>query len=70
MQAGIPTTTIRYLGTIHDFMMLNLITATPAARGAIAQVSTIFVNYLQKLPFVTYGYLLFCIKFVEIEKYY
>jgi acetyl esterase/lipase len=23
MQAGVPTTAIRYLGTIHDFMMLN-----------------------------------------------
>jgi len=41
MQAGVPTTAIRYLGTIHDFMMLNLITDTPAARGAIAQVSNI-----------------------------
>ena len=39
MQAGVPTTATRYLGTIHDFMMLNPITDTPAARGAIAQVS-------------------------------
>jgi len=41
MQAGVPTTVTRYLGTIHDFMMLNPITDTPAARGAIAQVSNI-----------------------------
>ena len=39
MQAGVPTTATRYLGTIHDFMMLNPITDTPAARGAIDQVS-------------------------------
>jgi hypothetical protein len=45
MQAGIPTIAIRYLGTIHDFMMLILINATPAARGAIAHVS----NTLQEI---------------------
>jgi acetyl esterase len=39
MQVGVPTTVIRYLGTIHDFMMLNPISDTPAARGAIDQVS-------------------------------
>ena len=39
MQAGVPTTATRYLGTIHDFMMLNPITDTPPARGAIDQVS-------------------------------
>jgi acetyl esterase len=37
MQTGVPTTATRYLGTIHDFMMLNPITDTPAARGAIDQ---------------------------------
>ena len=35
MQAGVQTTANRYLGTIHDFMMLNPITETPAARDAI-----------------------------------
>ena len=39
MQAGVPTTANRYLGTIHDFVMLNAITDTPAARGAIDQAS-------------------------------
>lgn len=39
MQAGVPTTATRYLGTIHDFVMLNAITDTPAARGAIDQAS-------------------------------
>ncbi|MFB5599871.1 MAG: alpha/beta hydrolase [Nitrososphaeraceae archaeon] len=41
MQAGVPTTATRYLGTIHDFVMLNAITDTPAARGAIDQASQI-----------------------------
>ncbi len=39
MQAGVTTTATRYLGTIHDFVMLNPITNTPAARGAIEQAS-------------------------------
>src|SRR5919112_4166631 len=39
MQAGVPTTATRYLGAIHDFMMLNPISDTPAARGAIDQAS-------------------------------
>jgi acetyl esterase len=29
----------RYLGTIHDFVMLNAIADTPAARGAITQAT-------------------------------
>jgi hypothetical protein len=39
MQADVTTTATRYLCTIHDFIMLNPITDTPAARGAIAQAS-------------------------------
>jgi acetyl esterase len=39
MQAGVKTTATRYLGTIHDFVMLNPITDTPAVRGAIDQAS-------------------------------
>jgi acetyl esterase len=35
--AGVRVTAVRYLGTIHDFMMLNAITETPAPRAAIAQ---------------------------------
>lgn len=37
--AGVRVTATRYLGTIHDFVMLNAITDTPAARGAIAQAN-------------------------------
>jgi len=39
MVAGVEVVATRYLGTIHDFMMLNPITQTPAPREAIAQVT-------------------------------
>ncbi|MGB9649485.1 MAG: alpha/beta hydrolase [Stellaceae bacterium] len=35
--AGVRVTSTRYNGTIHDFVMLNPLADTPAARGAIAQ---------------------------------
>jgi acetyl esterase len=36
-EANVRVTCVRYLGTIHDFVMLNAIADTPAARAAIAQ---------------------------------
>jgi acetyl esterase len=39
MQAGVPVTATRYLGTMHDFVMLNGLTHTPAARAAIAHAN-------------------------------
>jgi acetyl esterase len=39
MQAGVSVTSTRYLGTIHDFMMLNPIADTPAVLGAVDQAS-------------------------------
>ncbi|GAA1294814.1 alpha/beta hydrolase [Pseudonocardia aurantiaca] len=36
-QAGVPTTTVRYNGIIHDFMMLNPVRETRAATAAIEQ---------------------------------
>jgi acetyl esterase len=36
-KAGVRVTSTRYLGTIHDFVLLNAISDTPAARGAVAQ---------------------------------
>jgi alpha/beta hydrolase fold len=39
MAAGVPVAATRYLGAIHDFVMLNPITGTPPARAAIAQVN-------------------------------
>lgn len=37
--AGVRVTSVRYNGTIHDFVMLNGLALTPAARGAIGQAS-------------------------------
>jgi acetyl esterase len=46
MTAGVRVLATRYLGTIHDFMLLNPITQTPASRGAIAQASIILRQVL------------------------
>jgi acetyl esterase len=35
-QAGVSVSAVRYLGTMHDFVMLNAITDAPAPRSAIA----------------------------------
>lgn len=37
MQAGVTVAATRYNGTIHDFVMLNALAETPAARAAVAQ---------------------------------
>jgi acetyl esterase/lipase len=37
VQAGVPTTSIRYNGIIHDFMMLNPVRATQASTAAVEQ---------------------------------
>jgi acetyl esterase len=39
-------TAVRYHGTIHDFVMLNPITNTPAPRGAIGQASYVLKKVL------------------------
>lgn len=39
MQAKVPTSATRFLGTIHVFVTLNAIADTPAARGAIEHAS-------------------------------
>jgi acetyl esterase len=39
-QAGVPVTARRYGRTIHDFVMLNALAETPAARGAVSQAVT------------------------------
>lgn len=38
-EAGVDVTQVRYLGTIHDFVMLNGLAETPATRAAIAQAN-------------------------------
>ncbi|HEY3274788.1 MAG TPA: alpha/beta hydrolase [Methanocella sp.] len=35
ISAGVPTTAVRFLGTIHDLVMLNALADTPAAKSAV-----------------------------------
>ena len=44
-EAGVEVTSLRFNGTIHDFMMLNALSSTPAARGAVGQA----IGYLRKM---------------------
>jgi acetyl esterase len=37
--AGVRVTSVRYNGTIHDFVLLNALTDTPAVRGALQQAA-------------------------------
>ena len=46
MEAWVPVTAVQYHGTIHDFVMLNPISNTPAARGAIEQASQMLKKIL------------------------
>jgi acetyl esterase len=39
MNAGVEVTATRYLGTVHDFVMLNALADTPAAKAAVAQAN-------------------------------
>lgn len=48
--AGVPVTTVRYDGTIHDFMMLNPLAETNAARSAIAQAAATLRTALGTSP--------------------
>jgi acetyl esterase len=38
-QAGVPVTAVRYQGIIHDFVMVNSMSETHAAQGAISQAT-------------------------------
>ncbi|WP_334374824.1 alpha/beta hydrolase [Bradyrhizobium sp. AZCC 1719] len=46
-RAGVRVTSTRYNGTIHDFVMLNALADTPAARGAIAQTNALLRSILE-----------------------
>lgn len=39
-EAGVPVTAVRFQGIIHDFVMLNALAKTEAARGAIDLATT------------------------------
>jgi acetyl esterase len=45
-QAGVPTTAVRYQGIVHDFVMVNSLHDTFAAKGAIAQAVTFLKDVL------------------------
>jgi acetyl esterase/lipase len=45
-EAGVPVTQVRYGGTIHDFVLLNPISETPAVRAAVAQAAKFLRNAL------------------------
>jgi acetyl esterase/lipase len=45
-EAGVPTVSVRYNGTVHDFMMLNPLRATAATSAAIAQAVTVLRHAL------------------------
>ncbi|GMA89738.1 alpha/beta hydrolase [Homoserinibacter gongjuensis] len=45
-EAGVRTVSVRYNGTVHDFMMLNPLRATAATSAAIAQAVTVLRHAL------------------------
>ncbi|MBN9500356.1 MAG: lipase [Armatimonadetes bacterium 55-13] len=46
VEAGVRVTAVRFLGMIHDFVMLNVLAQTPAARGAISLATTMLRSAL------------------------
>jgi acetyl esterase len=51
MAAGVAVRATRYLGAIHDLVLLNPIAGTPAARAALAQVNdTLRTVFAHKAP--------------------
>lgn len=44
--AGVPVTTVRYDGMVHDFMMLNSLSETLACRAAVAQAIAVLRSAL------------------------
>jgi acetyl esterase/lipase len=48
IQAGVNVTAVRYLGTIHDFVMLNALVGTPATCSAVGLVNEILKNIFGK----------------------
>lgn len=44
--AGVPVTTVRYDGTVHDFMMLNSLSSSKATRAAVDQAISVLRDAL------------------------
>lgn len=53
--AGVEVTAVRLQGTIHNFMMLNTLQGSLAARGAIALTDTARQAALKTRPMSYYG---------------
>jgi len=49
IQAGVNVTAVRYLGTIHDFVMLNALAGTPATCSAVSLVNETLKSVFDKL---------------------
>jgi len=47
-EAGVRVIQVRCLGTIHDFVLLNALSATPATRAAIAQANDMLRAALER----------------------
>ena len=45
MPDGVPTTSVRYNGIIHDFLMLNALKDTEATKSALRQTLGVEVDY-------------------------
>lgn len=48
MAAGVPVVGVRYLGMIHDFVMLNALAQAPAVHAAIAQANQMLAQAFAK----------------------
>lgn len=48
MQAGVPVVATRYLGAIHDLLLLNPIVHTPVAKAALEQVNNTLRNVFER----------------------
>jgi hypothetical protein len=48
--AGVPVTTVRYDGVVHDFMLLNAMSEAKATRAAIAQATAFLREALGTAP--------------------
>jgi len=47
MEAGVTVTAVRYLGTIHDFLLLNAIARAAPTRAALAQITATLRGVLE-----------------------
>jgi acetyl esterase len=49
-EADVPATAVRFQGTIHDFVMLNALSGTPAARAALILATGVLRQALGTQP--------------------